>query len=260
MLNRLFKKKRKARASRPSTYYPSKTKRVTSRLAKREQKKLVNQSIVFLLLALLLGVIFVIFILPGSVNLLFNFLDSGEISAVDDSLPPQTPIVSTPDEASSDQTIEVSGFAQIENEVTLLLNGSEYAREIVDQDGEFAISVDLEEGKNLIALYASNDKGKESGLSKEYEVIYDAQAPEIEISSPEPGTNFEGKNNQNIEILGQTEPGTKLYVNDRLTFSNSEGEFKSSYRLEEGENKILIKAMDKAGNETESELSVSFRF
>lgn len=259
MFAKLFAKKRHAQASRSTTYYPNKTSRVTSRLAKRKQKKMLGQTVFFLLMALVLGIVFVVFILPSSVNLLFSFLDSGEVTLVDDSLPPQIPIVSAPTAASKDQKIEITGFAQVESEVVLLLNANEFAREIVNEDGKFAIFVNLENGKNLISLYAISDKGKESELSKEYEVIYDAENPEIKISSPEAAAVIEGRDNQTIEILGKTEPGAKLYVNDRLAFANSEGEFKSSYRLEEGENKILIKVIDKAGNEGETELIVNFR-
>ena len=61
-----------------------------------------------------------------------------------------------------------------------------------------------------------------------------------------------------IMVKGKTEEKATVTVNERFVVVGSEGNFEYSLTLSEGENKILIVAIDKAGNKTEKELKVTY--
>ena len=218
------------------------------------------QSFLFLFLAIVIGLFFFLVVIPASINFFFKIMDSGEVVVSENKIPPQVPIVSAPAEAVKDNPLILTGFAQVDDEVVLILNGVEDSRQKIDDSGEFEFSVKLDAGENTLSVYAINEAGLESAVSKEYKVTFDNQVPEIRVESPAANTEFVGRDNQNITINGFAEPKAKIYVNGRLNFANSEGEFKVTHRLEEGENKIELKAIDEAGNESLSELLVSFRY
>ncbi len=233
---------------------------MTSRLARKKQKQLWMQTALFSILAIVFALGFFFYVLPASVNFFFKLIGTEIESSSVSNIPPQVPIFSSPPEASSEQTITIDGFAQSGTEVVFLLNTTEYKRQDVDDEGEFSVEIELNEGENLLAAYAvSEDSGLESNVSREYTIVFDNTQPSIELSSPSPGEEIVGKDSQELTITGITEPEARLSINGRLDFADEEGNFSHDYRLSEGENTITIKATDEAGNEAELEFSISFR-
>jgi len=241
-------------------YKPNPTKRVASRLARKEQKKLSRQTFGMIFLAIVILIFFIFVLLPGGVRIFFSFLDSNSSFDNSDTIPPQVPVLSSPVEATFSASIKIDGFGEPESKVIVVLGGSKEAEIDVDSEGVFSHQLDLVEGENEFAFYSIDKAENESELTKSYKVIYDNETPIIHIDTPENDAEIVAKKNQMLSIAGNTEPGAKIYLNDRLIYAKSDGSFTSSYRLNDGENILLFRAIDKAGNSSETELKVSFRY
>lgn len=235
-------------------------KPVSSRLAKKQQKKLAQQTIliIFIIFALILGFLFLV--LPNIVRVAFNVLDGDVITNSSDNIPPQVPILNAPVEATHSGSINLSGFGEAKSEVILVLNGEEAEKKIISDEGEFSFEAILTEGENTITTYAIDEAQNESLTSRKYKIILDTQAPTIEIETPENDSRITLRKNQITSVKGITEPNAKVYIGGRLSFANSEGNFAGTFSLKEGENKIQIRSVDKAGNQSELELTINFAY
>ena len=78
------------------------------------------------------------------------------------------------------------------------------------------------------------------------------------IESPGVGSELYGENQKNVNIVGQTEAGVTLTINDRIATVSETGSFNFSTTLSEGENQFTLKAQDRAGNEAETSLTLRF--
>lgn len=251
-----------AMARRGSYYSPNyrrKTQRVSSRLAKREQKKLLRQTVLISLAGLVLLVSFIVFIIPGAVRFAANIFDTDVGFESQDSIPPQVPSLSIPYTATYSASINLVGTGEPESEVVILLNGDEYERVVVDDDGSFELKVSISEGENSLVAYGIDEAENESSVSRTYRVELDSEPPKIEIESPQDGETIELRKNQLVTIKGKSESSAKVFVNGRVTYARSDGSFSTTFQLSEGENKLEIRAEDKAGNVSESELTIFFR-
>jgi len=233
-------------------------KRITSRLTKRKKKELTKQSLVLIMISLVAILVFIFVILPNAVQIFFNLLDKGTNLAQLDNIPPQPPTIFAPPEATPSAKLSLSGFGEAKSIVYVIVNNQKQDQTTVNDNGQFSTIIELTEGKNTIKLYSVDDAGNES-VNKSYQIIKDTQKPNIKIGYPEDGTNFELKEEQVVNIQGETEPRAKVYINENLTYSNTQGLFSYRYRLDEGENKIKIKVVDLAGNEAEHELIIKYR-
>lgn len=206
-----------------------------------------------------LAAAFIFFIMPRTVAFVFTILGSDSPTLNADTLPPQVPIVSAPVTATTEATITLNGYSEPASTVKFVLNGNAVADVKTAEDGAFSHELQLSEGANEIKTYAIDEAGNESQVSRTYSITRDSQAPELLISEPTAGEEFETRQEQTITVKGTTEAEAKVYINGRLVVANSEGEFSTTYFLEEGDNPLEIRSTDKAGNTTETELTVSFR-
>lgn len=76
----------------------------------------------------------------------------------------------------------------------------------------------------------------------------------LHITSPESGVQVDSTS---IVVLGTTEKNIHVAINDQDLISNTDGSFKTSVLLDEGENYISIVAYDEGGNTTEREIMVT---
>ena len=235
-------------------------KPVSSRLAKKQQKKLAQQTIIiiFIIFALILGFLFLV--LPNIVRVAFNVLDGDVITNSSDNIPPQVPILNAPVEATHSGTINLSGFGEAKSEIILILNGEETETKTISDEGEFSFDATLTEGENTITTYAIDEAKNESLTSRKFNITLDTEVPTIEIETPENDSRITLRKNQITSVKGITEPNAKVYIGERLSFANSDGNFAGTYSLKEGENKISIRAIDKAGNQSELELTINFAY
>lgn len=232
--------------------------RVTSRLIKRERKKLVRQTVYFGAVAVIIILLFIFVILPGFLSLLNKFLNTNLLEEAD-TLPPQIPIVSSPVAITSSASMTLDGYGEPESEVILVLNAIKYGSTAVSSEGQFSIDLKLEEGENTIELYSVDQAGNESNSTKTYVSILDTQNPDLEISEPQDGASFNGLGSRNIQVKGKTDPGNRVLINDRRIFASSDGSFSMAVELKEGENKIEVKSIDQANNESAQTISVTLK-
>jgi hypothetical protein len=232
------------------------TQAASSRRTKVEEKKMVRQTVIFSVLAVVLAVLFFLVIIPGVVRFLGGL--AGGPVVKEDELLPQTPFISSPASATSSAKLTFSGFNQKDNTIVVLDNGQESTRVKAADDGSFSADLTLQEGENKLSAYAINPRDKESAVSQEYLITYDNKPPKLEITEPTDGASIQGRKNQNATVKGNTEPETRVTINDRLIFVNDDGTFSTSFRLENGDNGIAFKATDPAGNVTEHKITVKF--
>lgn len=232
--------------------------RTSSRLIKKERKKLWRQIWLFLIISFLLVVGFLFFVLPNFIAITSSLFGGDAVVEETDVIPPQVPLISAPPEATSEPQILISGYAEANSTVVILLNQTEYERLTAGEDGTFEITVSLEEGENSIAAYAIDGSENESAVSRSYEVSYDFTAPDLSIDDLEDGKEIKGRENQTLLVRGVTDPAAKVSINGRVVYPGEDGAFSMSYYLAEGPNELVIVAEDKAGNNSEQKLTVNF--
>ena len=99
---------------------------------------------------------------------------------------------------------------------------------------------------------ATDTSGNKSFDSKKLTIVYDIEPPEIEITSPQNEQSFSGTANKQINIEGKTDAGVKVTINERIAIVNSDGNFRLSTTLADGDNEFTVLAEDEAGNSSEN--------
>lgn len=162
-------------------------------------------------------------------------------------------------EATNSATIAIHGYVQSDQNVRLFRNGSQVDETQANPEGLFSFStVSLQEGENQFFVKALSPSGKESDPSIQYSVVYKTSAPTLEVESPTDGMTVTSRKDQVLVVSGKTDPGTKVYLNDRLLLVDSEGTFSGNFQLATQENVLVFKAVDIAGNATTVEMRVTY--
>lgn len=231
----------------------SRLRRLEERKSKRKAYLLVLITIIIVVLLFKYGVT----ITSEFVSLITDFQSgSSSIPVAKDETPPAPPHIDPLPEFSNKKEIEVKGRA--EPDATLFLKHNDKIKEIaINSQGEFSLQVSLVGGENSFKAWAKDNAGNEGQESNTQTVVYDASPPDLSISSPQDGTNFFGDEQRDIEIVGTTEPGAQVQINERIVIVDDEGNFNHSTRLEEGENSFTVVSQDKAGNKTEISFTVT---
>jgi len=233
-----------------------------SRLARTEKKKLRKQTFFFGLLTLVLIVVLIYFGIPALIRMAIFIGDLRgsnqqveQIKGIPPSAPQLAPLVS----ATQSGSINIGGFAQAETTVVLYRDGSQVEETLTDDEGEFEFKfVKLYEGENEFWAIAENENDEESQPSTKQTVIYDTKTPALSLDKPNDGQEFSGDSEKTIAVEGSTDPEATVYVNDRYYSVNSNGGFSARLNLSDGDNKIVVKAVDDAGNEIVKEIRVKF--
>lgn len=194
---------------------------------------------------------------PAIINVISWWSGAGnEVSEEAFKIPPQQPQLDPLPEATFSGKIKVSGTAVLAKEVELYVNGEKRDQQEV-KEGEFNFSeVVLKEGVNNLEVVSKNKEGESQPTRSR--VIRDQTEPEITINQP--GTEAErfGPDEDQIEIRGTIGEEAKVFINEHLVFVDNEGNFEFTSDLKEGMNEFVIKAVDKAGNQTEKLVRVSY--
>jgi len=243
-----------------SPQFMKRSRSTPSRLAKREQAKLARQTIFLILSAIVIAVVFFFVVVPAVIRMAIDGGAEAGLPFQSDSIPPQIPIISAPPPAVPSTELEVTGYGEAKSTIKLVHNQAETQEVVAGEDGSFSLTIALQEGENTLTFYAIDEAENESALSREYRVLADSTAPELTIDSPQPDQTFETASNQTISVSGTTDSDTKVYLNGRLLFTDQEGAFSGSQRLNDGDNTLEFRAVDAAGNETTQNLTVTFRY
>lgn len=231
-------------------------KPVSSRLIKQERKKIVRQTFVFVGAAIVLILIFIFVVLPLFIRFINSVLNTNPI-AEDEVSMLQPPVLSAPLEATKSAQLKIYGYDSPGHEIVILLNGQEHARTLTAEDGSFVADVELTEGENSLNTYAIDSEDNESEPGQNYIIILDTEKPALTVTEPQEGATINSRDRL-VTVAGNTGPGSKIYVNDRVVFPGTDGTFTTRHSLADGKNEIIVKAVDEAGNETEQKLTVEY--
>lgn len=226
-----------------------------TRSAKRVARKGKRNLIFTILILGLLLYTTVNWILPafvnslGSVNSFLKPSRSKEKSIADNPLL-APPVLDIPFEATNSGSIKIKGYAISRSRVKIYLDDQLKDEVSTNEDGSFETdSINLSLGTNNIFGKTEDENAKESLPSKIIKIIYDNEKPNLEVNEPQDGATIEGT--KKVKISGQTEPEAQIFVNDTRIITNSEGIFNTEINVNDGENLLTIKSIDKASNVTE---------
>jgi hypothetical protein len=147
----------------------------------------------------------------------------------------------------------------VEEGATIIIYYNDNEESVVsDKEGLFTLNINLNKGENRISAIAKDLSGNESQKSDEITIVFDDEAPKLDITSPENNKEFFGSKQRQIIIEGNTEEGSSVTINERFVTVEEDGTFSFATTLTEGDNNFNIKASDIAGNSTETSLTFKF--
>lgn len=146
-------------------------------------------------------------------------------------------------------TYRLDGVTDHGNRITL--NGVPL---VVDQDGIFRGNVELPIGTTDFTLAAENSRGvarivnlrmNVSDRDEEGQLIVEVEpVPYLTVSLPPKGVTL---TNPSLPLSGHTDPGNRVYVNNRTVPVETDGSFRHTLTLERGKSNIEIRAVDPRG-------------
>jgi hypothetical protein len=114
---------------------------------------------------------------------------------------------------------------------------------VINSDGRFSLAVDLPNETNLIAISAQDRAGNPNDTFVEVHV--DLVSPSITVSFPRMGQHF---GRRNITVNGTTEPFAMVTAGDFTGVAGADGSFWMNVTLLYGNNTLIIRSTDRAGN------------
>lgn len=229
-----------------------------SKNLKDSERSILFQSIAALFGSVALGLAFIFFIFPLLVRFAGNW---GNLSVFQqsDSIPPRIPAFAAPPEATQENAITLDGFGEPKSKIVVVKNGQQAENAQVDDKGAFSLKVGLNEGENTIALFSVDEAKNESANSKTYTISFDKKPPEVDWQTPEDKKVVKNLREQSVEVKGVVNEPAKVYLNDQFVANSPDGNFKTHFQLNQGDNTLILKVIDIAGNETVVERVVSFK-
>lgn len=231
-----------------------------SRRLTLEKQKSIKQTVYFFGGGLLFLFIFFIIGIPLLINLsafLSNLLTPKKTVTKKNEKFIQQPTLEIPYEATNSAQISIDGFGAVSVNVDLFVNNRK-VRTTSDKNGTFYFSdVQLVSGDNEIYAVTTDRSSTKEAKSDISTVTYDNKKPTLTLDNVTDGQQFE-LNNQ-ITIKGKLDEDGTLYINDRFIMVNSDKTFSADYTLQDGDNVLKFRAIDKAGNFVEKEIKVIFR-
>ena len=231
-----------------------------SRLESVEERKNTRKAVLLVLISLGIIVFLATLGIPlitKVIGFVTSFKKTDQSVSLIDKTPPAPPYFGILPDAVNKTPLNISGHVETGNTVIINLNNNEEELQ-TDESGDFSLDLNLEKGENILFAYAKDPAGNLSKETKSYTIIYDNEPPEIKIDSPTDGSIYYGFKQKNVQIKGTTEIDSSLTISDRFVSVSDDGTFSYSYPLNNGENNLLIKSIDKAGNEKETSLKLFF--
>ena len=225
-----------------------------------EEKRNTRKSVIFVLLSIVIIVFLAtngLSLITKAINFASSFKKNPQTLELLDKTPPSPPFLQSVPDATNSSPYEIAGRVEPGNTVVIIFNTKDEEIQ-TDENGNFSAKFNLTKGENTFFAYTKNPAGNKSQDTKNYVLIFDNEAPEIKISEPTDGNSFYGAKQKNTNIKGTTEPDSSVTINDRITTVDDSGAFSLNYSLSNGENNLIVKAIDKAGNEKETSLKLFF--
>ena len=237
-------------------------RRSKSRLARTEGKKLMRQTWMLIAITIVSMVAIFKWGVPAIINMavfLGDINSSSQPIGQEDTLAPTPPILSSLPIATTSGMLSITGYTEADSTVKLFRSGEELSETVTDESGDFLFTdIELLEDENSFYAVAYDGAENESEQSNRVSIIFDTEAPELMVDSPDDGSEYYGEAKRTVTVSGTTDSGAEVKVNDYHAVVSASGSFSTRLRLEEGENTIKVVAVDDAGNETEASLTVRY--
>jgi hypothetical protein len=154
--------------------------------------------------------------------------------------------------------INLEGRSQANTKVVLFVNDNYLTEVLSSEDGKFLFTeVGIVKGKNRLKLQSETLEGKKSDFSEIYELDFDDTKPEIKSINIKNGQEIRNLN-QNIKVIGEVSESSDIEINGRRVVNINGNKFEYLLGLKEGDFKIEVKVIDKAGNELEEVYYVKY--
>jgi len=228
---------------------------------KRQNEEQITKKTVFLGV---LTILFIIGILVFGLPLLIKFSvflgNTKSKSSSDDTektLPPLAPRLVIPFEATNSGKINITGFSESKVNVELFKNDIPVGKVDSSENSDFSFQdISLDEGDNNFTAVASTEKNGSSEKSKSLNVVYDKTAPSLNVTNPSEADLT--VDYADFDVVGTTDSGVSVYINNRIASVDTQGNFKLRWQLTTGKNTLEVKAVDEAGNETKKTINITF--
>jgi hypothetical protein len=129
-------------------------------------------------------------------------------------------------------------------------DGETVLKDNITKSGRYILN--LNEGNHQIVVTIQDDKGNIKNYSKSYYI--DTYAPQLNLTKDYDGIKTTASY---ITLAGDIEPNAKLYINDKEVEKSDTGVFSHKMKLAFGKNKVSIKAIDPAGNQSSFEGTIT---
>lgn len=225
-----------------------------------EEKRNTRKAVLFVLVSLAIIIFLSFYGLPIITKLIgfaTSFKKVNQTTSLIDKTPPSPPFLQSIPDATNVSPFEITGRVEPGNTVVINFNAKEEEIQ-TDENGNFSAKFELIKGDNTFFAYTKNPAGNKSQDTKSYVLVFDNEAPDIKILSPNDGSSFYGSKQKNVTIQGTTEIDSSVTINNRIATVNDDGSFSLNHTLSNGENDLVIKSVDRAGNEKEINLKLSF--
>lgn len=191
----------------------------------------------------------------GSIFKIFSKKNTGNELVIK----PNTPVISQLPTATKEGKVKISGYAQAGTTIKIFVNGPEKGSTVTGNDGIFTIeNIELIKGRNTIFAKAIDQKGTESDTTQTYILIYDTEAPKIEVESPKNDSVVKNLDKR-ITIKGKVNEKATITINNQIAIVKSDLTFEQVLGVNEGKVEIKIKATDEAGNEKEEIIKITYQ-
>ena len=231
--------------------------RIESMAGKYRENKEKSKSRYYILLSIIFVVVLFKWGIPFFIGVVAG--DGAPRQNIDkDVIPPQTPTLSALPEATNSASLLVEGYSEASASLDFLVNDRISLTDKTKADGSFSSIVTLDADSNRVQVRATDEAGNIS-ISEVEIVQLDRKPIEITITSPNDGTEFFGKNNQVVDIKGETNKNdSQIIINTSFVVVEKDGTFVQRIQLLNGNNEIKAVASDKAGNSTEKVITLIY--
>ncbi len=158
-------------------------------------------------------------------------------------------------DATNSAELSIEGNAPQKTDIAVFVNSIEEKNPDQNEDGDFEASIPLKKGENKIYVKVTTKDKKESKKSRIYTVYYLHDKPDVIIETP---TDGHIATSQDVRVSGTVSALSSVKVNGAPAVLSSDGRFSHSVQLSEGSNTIRVLATDIAGNESLTEINVTY--
>lgn len=160
------------------------------------------------------------------------------------------PVITSPADGSftNQSEVTVTGFSNANGATINLYNGDDLAGTATVENGSFSINVTLNPGENVLTAEAAVN-GKSTDRSAPITVTLDQNSPTLTVTKPV-DQFVTDKEVVHVEGTISDEFLDGVFVNGVRANVRANGTFAHRVIVDEGENLITIRGVDRAGNET----------